>query len=693
MAPGADTEGALLKTFTGSPGYEGSVPVPAGGALVGTMLPDNRTYVSVDEKVGVHLVDITTGANTVNFPAIRAKYSGNDVDIDVSPDGRYLALASDGATGPNILTEWDLRTRQRRFPDRVLDFGFGAVSFSPDGTLLAVSGGTDAHVEVRSAHDGTLVRTLPSLPRPLTAHLRFYTAAVRFLPDGTLAVGSQSGVIRILDVRTGAELRRLTGPAETSEAKLVLAPDAHALYGDGFQGVEAWNLATGQVEWAKPASGGICNDIAVGAIIGAVLSARVDDRVQAFDLATGATLAARFDYQAGVISSVNLADHGRLLVEEGGSALGLWRLDGSGPISRVVAGSDSTPQSFVGPHALLVGRSAANTNAVLGPRLVDAQTGRLLDRLSGIAEATPTPRPDRLGALFTDGTAGFYDLTTHHRVENIRVELPFTPTSAAFGGNTLFVAGDGNLQGVDATTGALVRPSIHQDTTIDSVIVDPTGTHIFTSELGAIVVRDASGAKTGVVLQVGNIAVGARHVVTATEDGTLRVLDLTTLRPDGANVESVAGATNALVLSRDEGLLLISLRDGSLRIADMHTRQLIGDPIATGNTTAPDVVAHDDDHTIAAATDGGTVVWDLDPADMVRAACQVASRNLTHAEWNANVIGLGPYQTRVPERARDRVISDRGADHERDLGRNPEAQRAPGNRRRHRYQYEHGHQR
>ena len=42
-------------------------------------------------------------------------------------------------------------------------------------------------------------------------------------------------------------------------------------------------------------------------------------------------------------------------------------------------------------------------------------------------------------------------------------------------------------------------------------------------------------------------------------------------------------------------------------------------------------------------------VWNLEPAAMVHAACQVASRNLTAAEWNEHVIGLGPYQRVCPD--------------------------------------------
>jgi hypothetical protein len=45
----------------------------------------------------------------------------------------------------------------------------------------------------------------------------------------------------------------------------------------------------------------------------------------------------------------------------------------------------------------------------------------------------------------------------------------------------------------------------------------------------------------------------------------------------------------------------------------------------------------------------GIVVRDLDPDHLVAGACQVASRNLSRAEWEENIGGLASYTELCPD--------------------------------------------
>ena len=45
----------------------------------------------------------------------------------------------------------------------------------------------------------------------------------------------------------------------------------------------------------------------------------------------------------------------------------------------------------------------------------------------------------------------------------------------------------------------------------------------------------------------------------------------------------------------------------------------------------------------------GIEIWDLDPLHRVDAACQVAGRNLTRAEWDANIGDLAEYAPTCPD--------------------------------------------
>ena len=52
---------------------------------------------------------------------------------------------------------------------------------------------------------------------------------------------------------------------------------------------------------------------------------------------------------------------------------------------------------------------------------------------------------------------------------------------------------------------------------------------------------------------------------------------------------------------------------------------------------------------LAVDTEQGIVVWDLDPDHWVDAACDVAGRNLTHAEWDQYIGDLAPYRATCPQ--------------------------------------------
>jgi len=149
------------------------------------------------------------------------------------------------------------------------------------------------------------------------------------------------------------------------------------------------------------------------------------------------------------------------------------------------------------------------------------------------------------------------------------------------------------------------------------------------------------------------VTVGDRDLVVVTQDGRVTVFNVATRRPDGADLPSITGGVldppaQGVQLSRDGRRLMLAGADGRLRIADMTTRQLIGEPIEMGIGLDSGAVFSADGNHVAFHDDDGVVEWDLDPATLERAACQVASRNLTRAEWTANIGTLAPYRRICP---------------------------------------------
>jgi WD40 repeat protein len=113
-----------------------------------------------------------------------------------SADGRLL-----GVLGGEELTVWEVDRGVKRFAVPRGTFGQGQPSaeaaFDPTGKLLAVVEPDGKVVTLYDLADGKRVRSLPALPDTVVA--------LCFSADGRLlAVGQESGAVRVLDLRGGA---------------------------------------------------------------------------------------------------------------------------------------------------------------------------------------------------------------------------------------------------------------------------------------------------------------------------------------------------------------------------------------------------------------------------------------------------------------------------------------------------------
>jgi DNA-binding SARP family transcriptional activator/WD40 repeat protein len=646
IAPGADTLSALMGTVNAEAGLDRTIDVPVSQIYGGVLLPNGTTYAVMDQNEGVRLIDIRTGHQIAQLPAVQATDNSNGA-IAVSHDGRYLALATSALNGPRKLTVWDLKTRTRRYADHALAFSPGAVAFSPDGRHIAVSGGDNGVAEIRDAATGAVQHSIPSLPRPRDATLHTFTAALTFMPDGKLAVTSFAGPVRVIDPQSGRELRRIGGPEQVASSLVVISPDGRTLYGAGAKGISRWDLDSGRLAWVQPVE---CQGLAIAQTINALLCAQ--DHVVAFGLDSGARLGEGFGNQGS--ATLTTMDRGDELMEAGADTLTFWRLDGSSAISRLVAGADTSLQEFDTDGQLIVGRTATN-GTPLGPEVLDSRTGAIVDRLAGIAAATGRAQPaHRLAVRFADGTGAFYDTVRHEPLPGSRKPVPFVAEGAVAAGNTLIIYTRQQIQGI-ARNGQLVAPAFTRPPRSADVLATTDGSRLFTFESGGLVQRAADGRRIrGVPIHDVVAAVATRDLlVVSTGDGQVHTLDAKTLQ-DRGDFTPTGSVVTSIVSSLDGSRIALVGADGTVRIADPTSRTFFGNTIGTDANDAIDdasfvpsagVELDGDGTQLAIGTGRGIVVFDLDATRLTTAACRIAGRNLTEAEWNRYIGTQSSYAT------------------------------------------------
>jgi hypothetical protein len=145
----------------------------------------------------------------------------------VSPDGRWVVTCSwwwDGRSKTGLI--WDANTGE--LVHDLLQDAEATAKFSPDGKWLMTSEfGNSQLWEV-----GTWRRVR-----------RYPSAHFTFSPDSRLlAINDELGVIRLIEITTGREVARLTGPDSVSYQPYCFTPDGTRLISSGGKGLYIWDL-------------------------------------------------------------------------------------------------------------------------------------------------------------------------------------------------------------------------------------------------------------------------------------------------------------------------------------------------------------------------------------------------------------------------------------------------------------------
>lgn len=679
LAPGSDTESALFATFTGAPGFAGHL---RGGEHFlyrsGAFLPGGHRLAVVDAAGELRIFDADRLAETEHVTVSSAR--ALDAVIAVSHDGSTLAVASDTgvADAPGELRVLDSATLRASFDAVRLDFPVRSLAVSPDGRLAAVSGGDDARVEIRDARTGALVVSAYPQRSAANTSSQGSTAGLAFSAPDRLVVASQAGSVQTLDAHTGETLATIAGPPGLAGPSgccplrsgwvVRLTADGRSAVTSGPAGTMRWDLANGRAAWPEPASQS-CRSFTIAEASSAVICGVGFARTVALDLETGVTRAERYGGNQSSVDDLAISDDGRVLAVIGGfdaqgplqtdirATAAIWRLDGAGPIHRTLGSGRLVPLGNDGydPAGRLLlltapqGAAAPLGTGGLDLKVMDPNTGAIVDELDGILGAAWSGQRDKLAALFTDGTNGLYDVARHTRLpgKNKFDILPIGVLPDPAHGRLIVWDNAGHVRAVSMKDGSPTSPSFDIPATNPAtwaigwrLVVSPDG-------------RTLVGASVEYGLQSFDVATGRRvagprreyfrvvmspngEAVAWTAANRVAIFDPVTLEPLSDALPASFGPIFNLLFSADGQRMVVYSPAGTYQLVDWPSRTPLGDPIAWGNgVPAPwsFVDLRDDGQQLAFPGAEGITVWDLDRDTWIDRACALAGRDLTPAEW------------------------------------------------------------
>jgi WD40 repeat protein len=619
--------------------------------------PDGSSLVDAPDGYPITLLD----PNTFEPIGEPLQYgSGYNID-DVAfwPDSTKLAVLYP----PDAVVVWDLSThKQLEELPAEKDKEFFHIALSPDGKLLAV------------AYTTNQIDVLDTESYEPVEEIRFnedlYFQSMIFSPDNKTLIIQESYGIVFWDYRNQVQVGEPISVENDSITSLAISPDG-AILATGMNSdvIRLWDTTT-HTEISDPLFGhtDLISSLAFspdGQILG---SASWDKTVILWDMNRRKPLGSPLRGHSGEVYNLVYAPDGNTLLSSGSDNYTIaWDMRNSlsfrkaqnigNPVTNVAYSPDGEKVAFREIEGQIT--------------LLDTKTGKPIgDRISTDVQPDFSYGNNEKIAFSPDGKylaavdfrgIKLLDITTTPPME---YSLDGVPENAQVNG--LAFSPDGKLLAAGDTTGDAIvwdvstrqelEWSLFEEGEVKDVIFSPDGKYLlYGGDLGPIKRFDVSSqteASDYTYRQTGVFQYSPDGSIFAYCDGdTIFLIDRNNDNQIGEPLVGEQDPVLSMSFSSDGNILAASYADNMIILWDVATGQRLGKPIRGSNSSDSinSVSFSPDGKTLASGdNEGFFILWDVDPNSWAEDACQMASRNLTEAEWARYVGSDEPYTKTCP---------------------------------------------
>ncbi|MFC5790420.1 hypothetical protein EDM22_09035 [Agromyces tardus] len=637
------TRASLMGTFTAAPALVGTSTVGGTERIVAAPLPggDEAVVLREDGTAGVYDVatarlvrDLEVPPSPAAFarPPLVAVSSGGATAVIVRP----VAIGSDvfDFTAASELVAVDLGSGEAIAPPETLSIGAAGLAVDAAGSRAAAVGldGRIRIVDLDTMWSASVEDVEPA-----------GRIAVAFLDDGGLVIGSTDAVT-ILDPAERTVVRRFAVPPGFAGGTIATAGSTVVAAGDA--GITLIDIASGGPMWKRDAdsAAAACTSLTVSPVHEAVWCTTEAGEIVQHDLTTGASTARFPQRAAGVFPR---ADGGELVaVGVAEPVFSRWGLDGGGAVTRVIAsGAHGAVGYDPAGSAVLVSDGSSrlhvwDTSADESRLVLPETTSRALWAGDDLLLAGITPGG---GPVLLDATTG--ELQPSDGVPSLTDSAWTGPA----GRRTVVAAGGNDLRVIDPATGERLAGPFDLGARPTSVSLLADGSRLLvTTLLGGVstsrVLDAADGEAVSPELVGPSITTAAGDTLVGAYGTRLLTYDPAGLSVTGSLPSAAAGITS-LQASTDGSTVLATGTDGSATLFDLDGGVQLGDAIPSAGGDGFAASLRPDGGELAVALTDGLQLWDLDPDVQAEAACRIAGRDLTRAEWDTYLGAIASYRS------------------------------------------------